>query len=315
MKWVNRYLDQVGQYLPDDQRADVTADLREAIEGELEGLAETRSTPVTEEDQKAVLQRFGHPMKVARDYHPLRYLIGPELYPSWWQAVKQVAVGVVGLGVVLALVYGVATGWRIGPLSLLGKGLELLLWSTIVVTGVFVALEAAGERLGTFDRWTPEKLPRGSRGVIDRGDVITNLFTEGVFLLWWNDVLVLANWWPAMREALPLGLSGAWAPWFWPLNVIVGGAFALHLWVLLRGVWQRPGLWLEILTCGAIVLACLALAFDRDLLTLSPSGGIERPLDLGRVEAFAERTLRSVLVVVAGFAAWDGWNALRRLRG
>ena len=313
MEWVNRYLDQVGQYRPEAQRADVTGDLRAAIEGELEGLAESRGAPWTEADEKAVLQRFGHPMKVARDYYPLRYLIGPELYPSWWQAMKQVAVLVLGLGVVLALLYGVATGWRVGPLALLERGLGLLLWSLVAVTGIFVALEATGERLGNLDRWTPERLPRDSRGVIERGDVITNLFSEGVFLLWWNDVLVLADWLPAAPEALPFAPGAAWDNWFWPLNLVLATAFALHLWVLLRGFWQRPGLWLELLTCAGVVIGCTFLALADDLITLSAADGAGPRLQ--QAMAYAERTLRTALLVVAGFATWDGWKALRRLRG
>lgn len=313
MEWVSRYLDQVGQYLPEDKRVEVTTELREAIEGELEGLAETRPGPVTEADEKAVLERFGHPLKVARDYHPLRYLIGPALYPSWWQTVKQVAVLVLAIQVVAGLVVGLSTGWRIGAFDLLGLFINGQFWAFAVVTGVYIAIEFSGERPNHLDRWRADRLPAASVAPIRRGDVLTNLFSEGVFLLWWNDVLVLSRWLPDSIPAFPLQAGPAWDGWFWPLNIVFGLAFALHLWVLMRGVWQRPTLWAEIATGLGVIVAAIAICIAGDLVVVR-----ELPADsalqvLGRAELFIERTLKIALLVVAGFTAWDVWKAWRLL--
>ncbi len=315
MEWVERYLHQVGHYLPEDKRAEVTESLREAIEGEIDGLADVHDGRVSEADQKTVLARFGHPLKVARDYHPLRYLVGPALYPVWWQTVKQVAVLVLGIQVVVALVAGAGTGWTVGAFDLLGLLLYGQFWALVIVTGVFVAIETSGEHLRRFERWRPEQLPAHSVAPIRRGDVLTNLFSEGVFLLWWNDVLVLSRWLPDSLPAFPLQAGPAWDVWFWPLNLLFGVAFVLHLWVLFRGVWQRTTLWTEVLTCGGIIAVALVLIATGDLVTVRELPSEEAMRYLGQGGAFAERTLKVAIAVVAGFTAWDLWRAVRTLRG
>jgi hypothetical protein len=64
---------------------------------------------------------------------------------------------------------------------------------------------------------------------------VTNVITEGVFLLWWNHAFEAQNWLPEFGDGFPLALSPAWDIFFWPLNVIVGIAFFLHAYALIRG--------------------------------------------------------------------------------
>jgi len=313
MEWVDRYLIEVGRYLPETKRDDALDALRDAIEGELDGVTEAQDRALTASDEKAVLERFGHPLKVAQGYHNLPYLIGPALYPTWWHTVKQFAVIVLAVQLLLGLLLGLATDWRIGAWDMVGMLITGQVWSFAITTAIFAAMEHSGQRLTRYDNWRADQLPAQSVTPIKRSDVFTNMLTEGVFLLWWNDILDLARWLPDSIPEFPLQPGPALDAWFWPLNIIVGLAFALHLWVWLRGVWQRPTLWAEILGGLALIGVLLAMVFTGDLIVARelPSTGATQFME--RVSDSIQWTIDISLLVVAAVAAWDVWLAWRRV--
>ncbi len=79
MELVDRYLVEVGRYLPPDRRADVLAELRLSI---MEALEASGNDELKEEDVVRVLKETGSPKEVAALHYPEgQYLIGPALYP------------------------------------------------------------------------------------------------------------------------------------------------------------------------------------------------------------------------------------------
>lgn len=74
---VERYVHQVGRYLPRKERAEIEAELRSQIADKLDDRYETDPTP---EEVAAVLADFGPPHQIAASYNS-QYLIGPDLYP------------------------------------------------------------------------------------------------------------------------------------------------------------------------------------------------------------------------------------------
>ena len=83
MKWVDRYISEVGDRLPAKQRTDIETELRSLILDALEGRT-GKTVDFSEEDELAVLQEFGRPEEVAQRYAGTpRYLIGPRLYPTY----------------------------------------------------------------------------------------------------------------------------------------------------------------------------------------------------------------------------------------
>ncbi len=299
---VERYLHAVGGHLREARRDDILEDLRAAIEDEIEGRAESLHRPLQPDELAAVLEGFGHPLSVARSYQPPRYLIGPELYPDWWRILRLAIIVALAIQVPVLLIVGATSGWVTGPFGLLWQSLSLAFWVAAWVTVVFVALEYSGERLGWRGRWRAAALVNDSTGPIRRGDVLTNLFSEGVFLLWWNGVIKLDQWIPPNTFSIDLG--AAWQPLYWPLNVIFGLAFVLHLLVLWRGVWQRWTLVTEIALNLTLVAVIAYLVLAPDLLMTRGA-----PADLAG--PWLERTLRVALLVIAGFTLWDALAAFR----
>nr|WP_314438974.1 hypothetical protein [uncultured Brevundimonas sp.] len=110
MDLVERYLNAVAAQLPKDVREDIVAELRDEIMGRLEALHERLGRAPGDQEVEALLREVGHPLTVAARYRPgPQALIGPELYPWWWFAVK-VALVVVVCVTVLGAVARVATG-------------------------------------------------------------------------------------------------------------------------------------------------------------------------------------------------------------
>ncbi len=304
MELIDSYLHEVSRHLPVDQRQDVTEDLRAVIEEEVYGSA--GDNPITDEHQAEVLARFGHPLKVAGQYAPRRALIGPELFPAFVQTLKVILTIALVAQFVVALGVALANDWQVGPFEFVFMTLETLLWVAAVVVGVFIAIEYSGEKLGWYERWQPQTLAKGNLGVADRGDVITNLITEGFFLLWWNDVIVLDRWFPALQDTVSLGAS--WGPYFWCFNVVFGLCFVLHAYVLVIGLWRFRALVAEIVLNAAVAALGVTLAFESDLIQL---GDAVTEVVSGHID----NVVRMVILVIVGFTLWDVWLAFKTLRG
>ncbi|XOV85622.1 MAG: hypothetical protein ACFHXK_11005 [bacterium] len=308
MQLVESYLYEVGRFLPKEERDELLADLRDDILGEIEGAAQAAGRAPEVADEQAVIARFGHPLKAAGRYQQPRALIGTELYPAFVHTLKVVSsVAVFGL-VLVWLIGGETAGWRLGPFALLGMALEVLLWVFASVVLVFVAIEYSGERLQWYENWQPSALSSTSLGVINRQDVITNLISEGFFLLWWNNVVVLVGFLPQGAAEQVVALAPVWDTFFWPLNIIFGVLFLLHFYVLVRGVWQRFVLLAEVVGHIALLAIAGVLLSSGDLLVLNdqfPDGFARN----------AQRVVKVALLVVCAVTLWDIWLAFRTFRG
>jgi hypothetical protein len=94
MNLIDRYVHEVGRYLPRKNKADIQAELRSLLVDTLEDRA---SGEPTEADIVAVLEEFGPPKKVAASYFPEgQYLVGPTLYPVFKLVVAIAIASVIG---------------------------------------------------------------------------------------------------------------------------------------------------------------------------------------------------------------------------
>ena len=117
MKLIDRYVREIGRKLPQKSRSDIEKEIRSALEDMLEDRSKKESRAVDEEMTVQVLKEYGKPEKVAASYLPERYLIGPQLFPTFWMVAQIVfvvltALALVGLG--FNLVRGEATPLVIG---------------------------------------------------------------------------------------------------------------------------------------------------------------------------------------------------------
>jgi HAAS len=107
MKLIDTYISEVGRRLPKKNRADIEAEIRSTLEDMLEERGRKAGKPVDDELVVEVLREFGAPEKVAASYQGERYLISPQLFPTFLLVLKIVlsvfgTLALIGLGVQLA---------------------------------------------------------------------------------------------------------------------------------------------------------------------------------------------------------------------
>ena len=100
---VDRYIYAIRRLLPRAQRDDIAAELREAIESQVDGEESRAGRSLHGEEIAAILKRFGQPREVAARYGSQQYLIGPDVFPSYIVAVKVVLWVMVPVAVFLVL--------------------------------------------------------------------------------------------------------------------------------------------------------------------------------------------------------------------
>lgn len=184
MDLLERYLQAIGQYLPEESRVETLRELRANLLDQMDARAESQGRTLEEGDVAAVLREHGKPEVVALRYLPQRSLIGPAVFPFYvftlqratpiWLLVYSVAkvVDVANSGV------SFSRGLAEYGSDLIPAGLAFL----AVVTLVFAVIDWAREqgKLGKkFYEWDPMKLqpvkPQGEqnslrslwKGVID----------------------------------------------------------------------------------------------------------------------------------------------------
>ena len=218
MDMIDRYLNAVAAQLPQDERADIVAELRDLILSRFEAREEELGRALTEDEQEAILREIGHPLVVAARYRKgPDSLVGPELFPYWLFGVKA---GVLVLGAVHALLLllrllgGPAdAGQAIAQAfhSFFGAGLTLIGFATLAAAvfehygirpsflqnwrvkdlGAFGLSDPAAWRAsmaGTESAkatWMPRAKPKAWPG----GEHLFSFLAVGMFLLWWVGVL------------------------------------------------------------------------------------------------------------------------------
>ena len=85
---IDRYLAAIARELPERQRADITAELRDELMSRIEGEEDRLGRPLTRTELEATLRDFGNPLVVAGRFRKTQHLIGPQILPFWWQAIK-----------------------------------------------------------------------------------------------------------------------------------------------------------------------------------------------------------------------------------
>ena len=303
MQLIESYLYEVGRYLPDDQRDDILGELRSSLEEEAR--EQTGSDTPTREQLEVIINKYGHPINVASAYKEPRYLIGPELYPAFVETLSTIFTVSVIIVVSLRLLTWVTNGWAADIWGFAENLIHLSLWLVAITVIGFAALEHYGEQVGWYDNWKASSLSLTSPTSFNRSDIMTNLFSEGVFLLWWNDVLVIHKWIPDLGDEIMATFSQVWAPFHWPINIVIGLWFCIHAYTLLKRRWYHPALLGEAVLCVVSIILCLYFFVQPQLLDVS--GSVLN-------HQLMERSLKVSLLVIAGIIGWDLWQAIKLLR-
>lgn len=273
---IDRYLRAVKEQLPRAQQDDVIAELEENLRAQIEDEEATRGRPLAEDEEAAILKRFGNPMVVAARYRGDtrsvsfgRQLIGPELFPTYLK-VLTVNVAITLIVIVAVLLVGGDTAWS----SMYG-GLVPIVIQFAIVTGIFIYAERRFAK--DPNAWDPH--------TVEPGDPITNYGNlDGI-----SDKLIgsaKTTTVPYTTSLLDLGLNAfglavlraigvpdttgpfapgpAWAELIVPFTVLFAVALVGPIVNLIRPTWVEFRVATRALFDGAFtVLAMVSLAIGQ----------------------------------------------------
>ena len=292
MELIDRYVYEVGRYLPRKNRADIQAELRSLLIDTLEARVEGETD---EEDVVALLKEFGPPAKVAASYRPeSQYLVGPELFPIFRTVV---GIALLVMVVVHAVLFAVLLFTNPDPLKALDVlsefiGSTLSVLGTIVV--VFYVFQYFDVRLAKpSQEWDPRELPLvDMKNVINRGGTIFGIALALVILV---VVLVFPTYIGVVVTPGSPILTDPVITSFIPLIVaaLIAG-LVVDIVLLWRGRWQ-PGTRLAKIAANLfsmVVISVLISGHAAWLVEHSGSGffGLLSNLQVGEASA-AELTL------------------------
>lgn len=212
---IDRYLNAVAAQLPQDERADIVAELRDLILSRFEAKEEDLGRALTEDEQEAILREIGHPLVVAARYRKgPDSLVGPELFPYWLFGVKA---GLLVLGavhailLVIRLIGGPAdAGQAIAQAfhSFFGAGLTLIGAATLAAA----IFEHQGIRPTFLTRWRVRDL--GALGLSDPAAWGASMAGTGTTKAMWAPTTRRGKAWPGADYAFSFIALGIFALWW-----------------------------------------------------------------------------------------------------
>lgn len=311
MNLIDRYVEKIGEHLPEKTRVDIQAEIRSLIEDALEDRSHSEDRAPDEAMILEVLKEYGEPGKVAASYLPPRYLIGPRLFPLFSMVIKialliVLIVGLVQLGVSISQsnILPTETGKLVlqAFLNLLSSGVQI--FGNIVI--IFAAVEwALSKSKEETTGWDPQSLKHEDDPELVRaGDQIAGI----IFTL---IALVAINFLPQLGQLISLtippqttiiipDLTSAfyrWLPWIdlvWALSILLD---ALLLW---RGKWENTTRWLSVGISVANLVVLFAMWSGPELVTLDAS--VVEAAKLQMLANMGLRTMLGIIFIAEGFS-------------
>ena len=222
MEMLDKYLATIGNLLPRRTRADILREIADEIESQMEESADALGRPLTENEQAGVIRKHGHPVVVAARYGRQRSLIGPEIFPVYWQILKTsiaIALAVWTVVIAAALMGSDHPEREWGRLILRVPGALVTIFG--MLTTLFAAAEFLGPRAcaGVQPQWDPRSLP-DHRPARERAQLFVGLLLGVAGGAWWQ--LVPSNPFLALGPAAEfLKLGPAWQDLHWPVLILI----------------------------------------------------------------------------------------------
>ncbi len=274
MRLIDNYLSAVAGYLPKKNREDIKAELKSSFCEQLEDQSATLQRDLTEQEQAEFLKKFGHPLRVAGEYAPQKYLIGPTLFPYYLQTLKVIAIVLVIFHVLLSIVVAVASdGWEITSDSTVSRIVNSLLIIGAFVTIGFALMERSGLKVNLAEYWDPLSLrDRHKFLAVDRGDLTISIIGDFVVLLWWLGIVALPSQAFWAESSLTIARSPAWNVVFWPVIVLLAASGVLSSVMLWIGYWGRRTITLKLMIEIAAAAILVYLIRAPELVVLETTG-------------------------------------------
>jgi len=309
---IERYVHQVGEYLPSKERADIEAELRSQIQDQLDDRYE--GSP-TQDEIAAVLTELGAPHQMAARYSSQQYLVGPDLYPTMILVLRQGWVFVPPI-VIIVSILGLLDDAQTVPLlnlfldTLFGVIQAVFMFSAVVVL-IFALIQRSGVKLDPQDMaFNPLDLPEvNSPQAVDRLESafgITIGTIVSLILLYFLSVggMTLSFNLNNPGEVIPIPQS-----WTILLIAMVVGMIGIHALVLRRKSWTM-GLWLFETVIELVGTVCAYFVVstplvERALATIPTLGNIPLFESLPEIILVSSAVITSVTRGVRLMKLWN----------
>lgn len=262
MDILDRYLAHIERNLPSVKRADIVEEIADELQSQFEERETSLGRPLTRDEAAETIRAYGSPRVVAGRYAEQQYLIGPELLPFYWYALKTLIVIAVGLVLFGSAIRAVALNDASAFWNGMAAGWESPVWIFGIVTIVFALLQHFGQQWP--ERWDPRALQPIGTGVYVSRIMSAFEFTVNVALL--LATLTVASHWEFMH-------NDTWRPIY--LAIVAScsiNAIALCV-TYIQPEWGRVRLFGQV-AASAVNVVGLGLA----LRALGPSPSLLHPL-------------------------------------
>lgn len=305
MDLIERYLAVVGWDLPQRHRADITAELRDVLESQVEEREAALGRPLRREEVERLLTDFGHPLVVAGRYRSVQQLIGPQVFPFWWATLRAALAITAGVYFVGFMVRVLGLGG--GAVRAMPDLIEALVYVFGVVTLIFLAIEQFGG-MAMLNRWRPRDLPPPSVKGRSRFERTVEIGMDLVFILWWMGVIRFQTLF-TFEGPFPVEMGPVWADWFWPILAYAVVDLTVNLLALVRPGWAQANRALSLgrNLAGAGILLGLMQAGNWIVISIPELTDAVMP----QIELGIRIGLGVGAAVMLVKAAWDGWRLYR----
>ncbi|XOV78481.1 MAG: hypothetical protein ACFHVJ_16255 [Aestuariibacter sp.] len=302
---IENYLTAVESHLTDNQE-DILQELRSNIEATIEAKEEESDSTLSEAEIAEVLKRFGHPLKAASQFNEQQYLIGPGLYLPYLQVMKFSLFGVIGIQAIMMVVQRmIADGHSLSFTGLLSGIVETGIMVAIMVTLTFAVMEYYGQKLSWYSSWNPLQTLKNQRVAADRQDAITNVISDSVLFLWWNDWFGFKSVLPFPND-FPITASDIYGAVFLPVNILLIISLLFYSWQLLNNAWDKYSIAIAVVIDIATLVILGYMLSARNYFTTIESTP-ELSLMLERINFSASM----IIIVIFGFVSYDLYKHLR----
>jgi hypothetical protein len=317
MNLIDKYISEVGDYLPGRMKADIQAEIRSLIEDMLDERSQLSNRA---RDDKGlvveVLKEFGSPKKVASSYLPQRYLIGPQLFPIFMMVLRVVFLVVIIVTLVTMSVSIVQNAHSIDEgIKIFTQTLINFVTSALSIFGNIVFIFALVEWLSPkvlkekIETWDPLSLDLEEESErVKPMEMIWGVFFTIVAIL-------IFNFYSHIIGMVYVTEDGTWMrflnfsaefyrylPW---LNLLWGLDIVLSIVIARAGRWQPVTRWLNAGLKLGFIVTMIVLATGAPLVEISSefqhaSESLQSLTNLYPLINFGIRGFLGIFIVIEG---------------
>lgn len=320
MKLLDRYLQEVGFFLPKSQRKDILAELADDIRSQVDEQETALGRPLDEAEAEEILTRWGKPLLVAERYLPERSLIGPVLFPIYVWVLKIVAlIYLLPWLLVWAALMLFSAAYRgddpAARFSALWSWWAILLNCFFFVTVVFAYMERFTLPAWLAQEWNPHKPPAQSDpDQIPLASSLLGLAVNTLFAGWWLKLGLAAELWTAHNGDGQLTLATIWQTLYWPIVLLFLAGIALAGFNIARSHRTPTHAALDLARAIYALILIVVLVSTTTLVELTVDG-TKSATEIANVTLWLNYSLRITLAIIGIAWAVDLYQNARRLMG